>query len=49
LKGGGFQTRFSVTLLAHQTVTFARDQLGEEVQDEIRRLIVELRKRFEKG
>jgi hypothetical protein len=38
-----------VTLLAHQTVTFARDQLGEEVQDEIRRLIVELRKRFEKG
>jgi hypothetical protein len=38
-----------VTLLAHETVTFARDKLGEEVQDEIRRLIVELRKRFEKG
>lgn len=38
-----------VTLLSHETVTFARDKLGEEVQDEIRRLIVELRKRFEKG
>ena len=38
-----------VTLLAHETVTFARDKLSEEVQDEIRRLIFELRKRFEKG
>lgn len=34
---------------AHETVTFARDVLGQEVQDEIRRLIVELRRRAEKA
>lgn len=38
-----------VILTAHETVTFARDVLGQEVQDEIRRLIVELRKRADKN
>ncbi len=38
-----------VVIAAHETVTFARDVLGQEVQDEIRRLIVELRKRMDKS
>lgn len=34
-----------VNVLAHEAVTFTRDRLGEEVQDEIRALVMELRKR----
>lgn len=39
----------NVTFLAHEAATFARNKLGEEVQDEIRALIAELRRRTEKG
>jgi hypothetical protein len=38
-----------VVIAAHETVTFARDVLGQEVQDEIRKLIVELRRRMDKS
>ena len=38
-----------VVIAAHETVTFARDVLGQEVQDEIRKLIVELRRRMDKN
>lgn len=38
-----------VTLLAHEAATFARDKLSEEVEDEIRSLIAELRRRVGKG
>lgn len=34
-----------VVVPAHETVTFARDQIGEEVEDALRSLITELRKR----
>jgi hypothetical protein len=34
-----------VVVPAHETVTFARDQVGEEVEDALRQLIAELRKR----
>lgn len=37
-----------VTFLAHEAATFARDKLSEEIQDEIRALIAELRQRMEK-
>ena len=37
-----------VTYLAHEAATFARDKLSEEIQDEIRALIAELRKRVER-
>ncbi len=35
-----------VTLAAHEVVTFARDVLGQEVQDELRNLITDLKKRM---
>ncbi|EGK86914.1 hypothetical protein D0A34_20225 [Microcoleus vaginatus PCC 9802] len=38
-----------VIVRAHEAATFTRDKLGEEVQDKIRALIAELRKRLEKG
>ena len=38
-----------VIVRAHEAATFTRDKLGEEVQDKIRALIAELRKRVEKG
>lgn len=38
-----------VIVRAHEAATFTRDKLGEEVQDQIRSLIAELRKRLEKG
>jgi predicted transcriptional regulator len=38
-----------VIVRAHEAATFTRDKLGEEVQDQIRSLIAELRKRVEKG
>lgn len=38
-----------VTLHAHEAATFARDKLSEEVEDEIRSLIAELRRRIGKG
>ena len=38
-----------VIVRAHEAATFTRDRLGEEVQDRIRALIAELRKRLEKG
>ncbi|MCU0515390.1 MAG: hypothetical protein MUC60_00740 [Oscillatoria sp. Prado101] len=37
-----------VTVRAHEAVTFARTRLGEEVHDEIRALIAELRRRMGK-
>ncbi len=38
-----------VIVRAHEAATFTRDKLGEEVQDQIRALIAELRKRLGKG
>jgi len=38
-----------VIVRAHEAATFTRDKLGEEVQDKIRALIAELRKRLGKG
>lgn len=38
-----------VIVRAHEAATFTRDRLGEEVQDRIRALIAELRKRLEKA
>ena len=38
-----------VIVRAHEAATFTRDKLGEEVQDKIRALIAELRKRVGKG
>ncbi len=38
-----------VTILAHEAATFARDKLSEEVKDQIRSLIAELRKRMGKS
>ncbi|MBC6421500.1 MAG: hypothetical protein GDA43_09750 [Hormoscilla sp. SP5CHS1] len=38
-----------VTILAHEAATFARNKLSEEVKDQIRELIAELRKRMGKS
>jgi len=38
-----------VTILAHEAATFARDKLSQEVKDQIRELIAELRKRMGKS
>ena len=38
-----------VIVLAHEAVGFARDKLGDEVQDEIRALVAELKRRVGRG
>ncbi|GIK76137.1 hypothetical protein FBR02_00145 [Anaerolineae bacterium CFX9] len=45
-QGGGIPILVpDVVVPSHETVTFARDQVGEEVEDALRQLITELRKR----
>lgn len=48
-EGGGLPVLVpNVIVPAHEAVTFARDKLGEEVEESLRKLISELRKRVQK-